>query len=89
VVKVFETPAKDGEWYTQYVTVIGKRIIIKVGTKQGDKEVVKTIYEYVEPDGVTGTRKLSKGTFAFQQHDPGSKPCFKNIMVKRLSDDAR
>jgi len=42
------------------------------------------LFEFVEPDGVTGTRKLSAGTFALQAHDPGSEVHYKNIRVKRL-----
>jgi hypothetical protein len=30
------------------------------------------------------TRKLDKGTFAFQAHDPGSIVYFRNVRVKRL-----
>lgn len=81
VVKVFSTPAKDNKWWTQTIIVRGKRIIIKIDGK--------TIFEYVEPEGVKGTRKLSKGLFALQQHDPGSVVRYKNIMVKRLPDDAK
>jgi hypothetical protein len=33
---------------------------------------------------VTGTRKLSHGTFALQAHDPGSEVHYKNIRVKPL-----
>jgi len=81
VVKVFSTPAKDNKWWTQTIIVRGKRIIIKIDGK--------TIFEYVEPEGVKGPRKLSKGLFALQQHDPGSVVRYKNIMVKRLPDDAK
>jgi len=42
------------------------------------------LFEFVEPDGVTGTRKLSNGTFALQAHDPDSEVHYKNIRVKRL-----
>jgi hypothetical protein len=44
----------------------------------------KVLFEFVEPDGVTGTRRLSSGTFALQAHDPGSEVHYKNIRVKRL-----
>jgi hypothetical protein len=81
VVKVFSTPAKDNEWWTQHIIVRGKRIIVKINDQ--------VIYEFVEPDGVTGTRRLSKGLFAFQQHDPESEIRYKNVMVKRLPDNAR
>jgi hypothetical protein len=73
---VFEAPAKDGEWYTQEIIVRGKRIVTKVNGK--------TLVDYTEPDDVSGTRKLSSGTFAIQAHDPKSKVYFKNIKVKPL-----
>jgi hypothetical protein len=75
---VFEAPAKDGEWFTEEILVQGKRIITKVNGK--------TLVDYTEPDDVTGSRRLSSGTFAIQAHDPGSKVFFKNIQVKVLPD---
>ncbi|HLJ12778.1 MAG TPA: DUF1080 domain-containing protein [Planctomycetaceae bacterium] len=78
VVKLFSTPVKDNEWYTHQIIVKGKQITVKINDK--------TLFEYVEPDGVTGTRKLSKGSFAIQAHDPKSVVYYKNIMVKPLPD---
>ncbi|MEX1233070.1 MAG: DUF1080 domain-containing protein [Planctomycetaceae bacterium] len=76
VVKLFETPAKDNEWWTQKIIVEGKHIQIFVN----DEKVV----DYVEPDEVEGTRKLSSGSFALQAHDPASVVYYKNIKVKVL-----
>lgn len=76
VVKNFMPPAKDDTWFTQELIVEGKRITVIV-----DGE---TLFEFVEPEGVTGTRKLSHGTFALQAHDPGSEVHFRNLRVKRL-----
>lgn len=78
-----ENYAKDNEWYTESITVMGKRVIIKVN----DKVVV----DYTEPENVTRpkgmeNRLLSSGTFALQAHDPKSKVYYKNIMVKPLAD---
>jgi hypothetical protein len=78
VVKVFSTPVKDNEWYTYHIIVKGKQVTVKINDK--------TIYEFVEPDGVTGTRKLGKGSFAIQSHDPKSLSKFRNIRVKPLPD---
>jgi len=75
---VFESPAKDNEWYTQEIIVKGKRIITKVNGK--------TLVDYTEPDNVEGDRKLSSGTFAIQAHDPKSVVFIKNIKVKPLDD---
>lgn len=74
---------KDNEWFTEYIKVEGKRVIIKLNDK--------TVVDYTEPENVkreTGMegRVLSSGTFALQGHDPGSKVFFKNIMVKALPD---
>ena len=76
VVKVFEPPAKDGTWFTLEALVKGKSVTVRVDGR--------VLYEFVEPDGVTGTRKLSAGTFALQAHDPGSEVHYRNIRVKRL-----
>lgn len=80
---VKEVYAKDNEWYTEYISVTGKHIVIKINDK--------TVVDYTEPDDVkrdTGMagRVLSSGTFALQGHDPKSKVYFKNIMVKVLPD---
>lgn len=73
-------PAKDDVWFTEHVIVQGNKVTIKVDGK--------TVVEYTEPEdqkaGKDFTRKLDKGTFALQAHDPGSIVYFKNIRVKRL-----
>ena len=76
VVKNFNPPAKDDTWFTLEVMVVNKAVAVKVDGK--------VLYEFVEPDGVTGTRKLSEGLFALQAHDPGSEVRYRNIRVKRL-----
>jgi len=77
VVKNFQAPAKDNEWYTEEIIVKGKHITIKANGK--------TIVDYEEnPKDIQGNRKLSKGTFALQAHDPKSKTYYRNIMIKPL-----
>jgi len=76
VVKLYETPAKDNEWWTQTIIVRGKNIVIKINGK--------TVIDYTEPDGVTGPRKLGQGSFALQAHDPKSVVRYRNIKVKPL-----
>jgi hypothetical protein len=78
VVKLYKTPAKDNEWWTQTVIVKGRQIIIKVN----DEVVVN----YTEPKDVEGGRKLSQGSFALQAHDPKSVAYYRNIRAKRLPD---
>ncbi len=83
IVNVKETYVKDNEWYTEYIKVQGKRVIIKIN----DTVVV----DYTEPanplrpEGMK-ERVISSGTFALQGHDPKSKVYFKNIMVRPLAD---
>lgn len=78
-----EAYVKDGEWFTEYIRVKGKQIIIKINNN--------TVVNYTEPDlvqrekGMEG-RVLSEGTFALQGHDPKSTVFFKNIKVKILPD---
>jgi hypothetical protein len=81
VVNIKETYVKDMEWFTEYIKVDGKQVIIKINDK--------TVVDYTEPDdykpapGQKG-HFLSSGTFALQGHDPKSEVHFKNIMVKVL-----
>jgi len=76
-----EVYVKDNEWFTEYVKVEGKRVIIKINDK--------TVVDYTEPDNVKRDagdeqRVISSGTFALQGHDPNSKVYFRKIMVKPL-----
>ncbi|WP_153558433.1 3-keto-disaccharide hydrolase [Roseimaritima sediminicola] len=81
VENVSDPPAKDNQWYTQEIIVRGKRIILKVNGQ--------TMVDYTEPEGQAAAsdqfeRRLGKGTFALQAHDPESKVYFKNLQVKKL-----
>ena|ERR1022692_433444 len=84
VVDVKEVYVKDYVWFTEYIKVQGKRVIIKIN----DTIVV----DYTEPEHpVRNTqdhpfRYISKGTFALQGHDPKSIVYFRNIRVKPLAD---
>ena len=80
---VREVYVKDNEWYTEQITVQGKRVVIRIN----DKVVV----DYTEPENVERPkdmvgRRISSGTFALQGHDPKSKVYFRNIRVKVLPD---
>lgn len=76
VKKHLEAPAKDDEWFRYEIIVKGNRVETKVNGK--------TVVVYEEEEGVEGARKLSKGTFGIQAHDPGSVVLVKNIKVKAL-----
>jgi hypothetical protein len=81
VVNIKEVYVKDMEWFTEYIKVEGKHVIIKLNDK--------TVVDYTEPadykpaPGQTN-HFLSSGTFALQGHDPKSEVHFKNILVKVL-----
>jgi Domain of Unknown Function (DUF1080) len=80
---VKEVFVKDNEWFTEYIKVEGKRVIVKLNDK--------TVVDYTEPDNVQRAagnegRVLKSGTFALQGHDPKSKVYYKNIKVKVLPD---
>jgi len=84
IVDVKEVYVKDYEWFTEYIKVQGKRVIVKIN----DTIVV----DYTEPKHPLrkledhASRYISSGTFALQGHDPGSIVYFKNIMVKPLPE---
>ncbi|MEK6239437.1 MAG: DUF1080 domain-containing protein [Planctomycetales bacterium] len=83
VVNVLKAPAEDDKYWTQHITVQGKRIVIKIDGK--------TVVDYTEPDakdaaGKQFERRLNEGTFCLQGHDPKSIVYFKNIKAKRLAD---
>ena len=80
---VKEVYVKDDEWFTEYIQVKGKHVVIKINDK--------TVVDYTEPENVQRPegmkgRVISSGTFALQGHDPGSKVYFKNIKVRVLPD---
>lgn len=77
----FTAPAKDGEWFTIYVKVEGKRILTKVNDQ--------VISDYTEEENPQRPpqfkeRLLTSGTFAIQGHDPASEVHYRNIFVKPL-----
>ncbi|MFB3786166.1 MAG: family 16 glycoside hydrolase [bacterium] len=80
---VYKSLIPDNEWFTLRITVAGKWVRIHLNGM--------LVVDYVEPDnppreGEYAGRRLSRGTFALQCHDPGSKVFFKNIRVKPLPE---
>jgi hypothetical protein len=76
-----QSPAQDGEWFTQHVTVRDKNVVIRVNGK--------ITVDYTEPANPSRSedmkdRLLSQGTFALQGHDPGSEIHYRKILVKPL-----
>ncbi len=82
---VYRQIVPDDTWFTYRITVRGKRVQIRVNDL--------LLVDYVEPaDPVLPPqrpqRRLDRGTFALQGHDPGSLVRFRNLRVKPLPDDA-
>ena len=80
---VKEVFVKDNEWFTEKITVQGKRVVIMINDK--------TVVDYTEPENLQrpkemADRFISSGTFALQGHDPKSKVYFRKIEVKPLPD---
>ncbi|SFC74542.1 3-keto-disaccharide hydrolase [Spirosoma endophyticum] len=74
---------KDDEWYTEQITVQGKKVTVRINDK--------IINDYTEADSLSAPgrkdkRHLSHGTIALQGHDPKSVIYYKDIMVKVLPD---
>jgi len=78
--KVNLAPAQDNQWYSQYILVKGKHVVVKINGH--------TVVDYTEPENVNFPdwpgRRLSHGTFALQGHDPQSVVYFKDIRVRPL-----
>jgi len=77
VVKLYDSPSKDDQWYKHRIVVKGKSIRIHVNGK--------LVIDYTEPGGVDEARRLSKGTFALQSHDPKSVVYFRNLRIRPLA----
>jgi hypothetical protein len=69
---VLQAPHKPDEWFTQEVTARGNHIVIKVNNK-------------VTVDFTDAKNTYTKGHFAIQQHDPGSKVWVRKVEVKELT----
>lgn len=80
VVNIGRAAAPDKEWWTQEIIVQGRTVTVLVNGER--------VFQYTEPQGSAAggdfTRKLDRGTFALQAHDPQSVIRYRNIQVKRL-----
>ncbi len=75
-----EAPAKDGEWFTMNIKVVGKHITTSVN----GKVIVDYTEEENPPRKANPGRLIARGTFALQGHDPGSEVHYRNILVRPL-----
>ena len=77
-----ESPAKDGEWFTEHIIVKGDTITVMVNDKQ--------VVQWTQPPDWDGGREgpgrriTGPGTIALQGHDPNSTVYYKNIRIKPL-----
>lgn len=62
---------EDDVWFTQHIIARGNHIIIKVNGK--------TVVDFVDEKNT-----YSRGYLALQQHDPGSRVQFRNLMMRIL-----
>lgn len=79
----YKTLVGDDEWFTLQVTVRGRRVQVRVN------DVLTVDWIEPEPPVLLGKRdrRLARGTFALQCHDPGSQVFYRNLKVKPLPDD--
>jgi hypothetical protein len=76
VIKLYDTPAKDNQWYEHRIAVKGKNIRVHINGK--------LVIDYTEPAGVSEPRRLSRGTIALQSHDPNSVVYYRNLKIRPL-----
>jgi len=77
-------PAKDNEWFSYRIRVVGKTIQTFINDK--------LICEYAEPASASRAkdklgRLLSSGTFGLQAHDPASVVKYRNMKVRILPEN--
>ena len=78
---VKEVYVQDGEWYTEHIIVNGDQVTVKINGK--------IVMEYDESEDKNrpanaGEKKIDRGTFALQAHDPESVIYYKSVKVKIL-----
>jgi hypothetical protein len=83
LLKVFEAPAKDDEWFKYEIIVEGNHVITKINDKVA-ADYTEDAEKLAQLKAKDPGRKISEGTFALQAHDPGSTVLYRNIKVKRL-----
>lgn len=73
---------KDDVWYTEYIRVEGKHVIVKINDQ--------IVTDWTQPEDFVPAKNhlkrfIATGTFALQGHDPKSVVYYKDIMVRPLS----
>jgi hypothetical protein len=80
VVNFTDSPIADNEWFTVHITVVDKRIVVKLNDQ------LRLDYDEDTDENATDRKqpKLSSGPFALQHWNPKSRSYIKNIFVKPL-----
>ncbi|MCP5520612.1 MAG: beta-propeller fold lactonase family protein [Verrucomicrobiales bacterium] len=81
---LYKSPVRDNEWFKVRIAVRGRQITVHLN----DQLVV----DYTEPANPVREperqgRRLGRGTFALQCHDPESRAFYRNLRVRPLPDD--
>lgn len=76
-----EIYVKDDVWYTEYIRVEGKHVIVKINDQ--------VVTDWTQPEDFVPAKNhlnriIASGTFALQGHDPKSIVYYKDIMVRAL-----
>ena len=76
-----EVYVKDDVWYTEYIRVEGKHVIVKINDQ--------VVTDWTQPENFVPAKNhlkrfIATGTFALQGHDPKSVVYYKDIMVRPL-----
>ncbi len=76
-----EVYVADDVWYTQYIRVEGKHVIVKINDQ--------VVTDWIQPEGYIPPKNhigrfIDSGTFALQGHDPKSVVYYKDILVRPL-----
>lgn len=77
---VYRQLAKDDQWFRLRISVLGRQVRIWVN----ETEAVNYVEPPNAPNGGYKDRRISRGTFALQCHDPGSKVAFRRLRVRPL-----
>ena len=99
IIKILKAPHNDDEWFTYHLICKGNTLEVRVNdqtlyiyvdpSKNEELRVPPSSVgiEYAALKIITEQNKCisQKGYIALQQHDPGSKPEFKNIFIKKLT----
>lgn len=76
-----EVYVKDDVWYTEYIRVEGKHVIVKINDQ--------VVTDWTQPENFIPAKNhlnriIASGTFALQGHDPKSVVFYKDILVRPL-----